>query len=297
MLQALRLPPLFVSRILPRLFPGLLLLLLLPLWTSLASAQDASTPFRARLMEAKTQLDTIETTLARPILEDTALGRLREQVDAPRADLATLQMDVTGPRDATRARLDQLGGPPKPGEPPESKDITEARQREQSLFGNLDGIGKEAQAQVVRADQLANTITERRRDAFTQQLTERSSSIADPFFWLGTISDLPRAGWSLSIASQDAWTYFRLRIGIGPASIALSILLAGALVGRLGRARIAHWRRRRAHRPHAQLRLSASLEVVLMVLHAMLGWPLAALTVLLALAIPDLCPERVLDQI
>ena len=149
-----------------------------------ALAQSPADPFRTRLSDAKAKLDSAELALARPAIDDATLSKLRDGLEPMRADIVTLQADASGPRDAAKARLDKLGPQPKPEDPPESADVAAARKREQQAFGDLDGIIKEAQVQVVRVDQLANTVTERRREAFAARLLERSSSIIDPDFWL-----------------------------------------------------------------------------------------------------------------
>jgi potassium-dependent mechanosensitive channel len=270
---------------------GLALLGLVP-----ALAQDAAEPLRARLTDAKAKLSSIEAALSRESVDDASLSRLRNDIDPLRIELVALQNDATGPRDASRERLDKLGQPPKPEDPPESADVAAARKREQATFGALDGIIKEAQVQVVRADQLANTVTERRRDAFTRELTQRTSSILDPYFWLDVASDLPRAGWSLMLTAQDTANYFSLRAKIVPLAIALGIILGGTLVARLVRRRLRLMRAHLAERESGSSRFRGSLETVLSVLYALSGWPMAALIPVAALRIADLVPERTLDQ-
>jgi small-conductance mechanosensitive channel len=280
---------------------GRLILWVAMLWAGVALAQDAGTTLKGRLDAARGELGLIEETLGRPALDDDALVRLREEVETQRAALTAIQEEVAGPRDAARARLDKLGQPPKPEDPPESSDITEARRKEQALFGDLDGTAREAQVQLIRADQIANAITDRRREAFARRLTERSASIADPYFWMGVVDDIGRASLSVEIAATEAWNHFWVRSGLVSTASALAILLAGVLAARFLRARIRVLRAklalRQAGRPAPSARLAASLDAVLAVLHALLGWPTGVLIGVIALATGDLLPERLLEQL
>ena len=223
-------------------------------------AQDDAQAFRTRLADAKSKLASIETILARPDVDDAMLTRLRNDVDPVRIDLVALQSDATGPRDAAKARLDKLGPLPKPEDPPESAEVKNTRKREQTAFGDLDGIIKEAQVQVVRADQLANTITERRRDAFTDQLTRRTASIVDPAFWVTLASDMPRALWSLMLTAYDAGNYFQSRASAASLGLALGIIVAGFFAARFVRWRVMRARRRIAAKEGGSLRLLSAGE-------------------------------------
>jgi potassium-dependent mechanosensitive channel len=281
---------------------ALAMLVLLAIALPHGLAQEAEEALRSRLIDMKARLGAIEATLARDNLDDAALGRLRDAIEPLRRDVVALETDATGPRDAAKARLDKLGPPPKPEEPPESADILAARKREQTVFGDLDGLVKEAQVQAVRADQLANVITEKRRDAFAQELTQRGASILDPFFWIGVGEDLPQAGWNLMVVYEDALAYLDIRLRTGTVLIALALICVGALVALFLRYRLQRLRLRLAAREDAVRpdrgpdRLLAAAETVLGLVYAVLGWPMAAFVPLLALRIADLLPERMLDQ-
>lgn len=282
--------------LLRRLARSLVLLAVLGLPVAPALAQEASDAYRTRLNTAKMQLDSVESRLAVETIDDDTLQGLRAQLDPVRGELVAIQSDVTGPRDASRARLDKIGPPPKPEDPPESADVAGARKREQGLFGDLDGVAREAQVQVVRTDQLANAITERRRDAFARQLTKRELSVVDPYFWVSVAGDLPRLAWTLSTVGGGVAAYFLSGFGLGPAALALSVLIAGLLAARFLRARILALRVRIEAREAASRRFVGALSTMLGIVRAILGWPMAALVPLLALRLADLAPDRILGQ-
>ncbi|MDQ0396316.1 DUF3772 domain-containing protein [Labrys monachus] len=138
----------------------LLALLVAPL---AASAQDSSAAaFQNTLTQDRKELDEVASGLA-TVKDDgdaaqLTLQRLRESVSRVRTDLVTLQSNVLAVRDSHRASFDKIGPPPKPADPPESKDVTEARSREQATLDQLSGVMTDIQDQVERADTLANLI-------------------------------------------------------------------------------------------------------------------------------------------
>ncbi|MDQ0467498.1 DUF3772 domain-containing protein [Labrys wisconsinensis] len=258
-----------------------------------AAQQPDSTP-REQLTGAKAAIDRVEAALAQPSLSQDALQQQRSNLEPARSALVALLASVIGPRDASKQRLEKLGPPPKPGEPPESAEVTAARDRENTLFGDLDGVAKEAQLQIVRIDQLNNTIVERLRTDFARQIFQRSASILDPFFWATVASDLPQAVANLTQALSQIWVSFRANAGPGPIGIAVLIVLAGALACRFLRGRAVRLRNRLAARQSASRRFTATLDALLDIVHAVLGWPMAALVPLVALKVAELVPEQLL---
>ena len=279
----------------PLLRVVLLVLLAILHWGGGAAHAQQNPDFRQQLTVARTQLDAIEASVGLNPSSDEVLRTLRDQLDPIRNDLVTLLADVSGTRDKSKARLDQLGSAPKPEDPPESADVTEIRKSEQARFGELDGIAREAQVQLVRSDQLAENITESRRDAFARQLTERVSSIVDPQFWLNVAADAPRAWSSLTFVVKAAFGYAAARITPVSALWLVAILLAGALAGLVLRSRIKMLRGRLRDRPGRSVRFAAALDGVLAIVYAVLGGPLAVLVPVLALRVLALVPGRTLE--
>lgn len=256
----------------------------------------AQTPQHERLAAAKMEVDRIQAELERSNISDEFLQKLRASLDPVRTELLALQGGTTGPRDAAKARLDNLGPSPKPGDPPESEELAEARKRELAAFIELDSLAKDAQLQAVRADQLADRIIVLRRDMFTRQLTERVASIADPLFWVNFVSDVPRELWSLWTNAHNAIVYARSRMGIGALGSAGAIVLGGLGMAIFLRRRVVRLREHLAAKKTASQRLAGSMDALLVLLHALLGWPLFVLIPILALTMADLFPKRTIDD-
>jgi potassium-dependent mechanosensitive channel len=279
-----------VARLL--LAPCLLLAILLAGGTSWAQQPPE---LRDRLAAAKATLDSIDAAVQLGPTEDGKLRVLREDLEPVRSALGTLLTEVAGIRDKTKLRLDQLGPPPKPEEPPESAEVAESRKIEQALFGELDGIAREAQVQIVRADQLAENITERRRVAFARQLTERVSSIVDPQFWINVLADAPRAWSSLTFVVQAAFGYAVSRITPATGAGLLAILIGSAVLALFLRGRISFLRERLAAREARSARFAGAVDAALTIVHRLLGAPLAMAVPVLGLKVLGLVPARTLE--
>src|SRR6185295_12860841 len=144
------------------------------------AAQQAATPDLAQLETAKLELDRIEGALKLDIRSAQAVYDLGKSVnpvrDALRAKIAELE-----PRLAQAdARLKQLGPAPGKDAPPENAQLAEERTRLNQEFATLDAVVKQARLLLARSDQLAEQITERRRDLYARHLFEPSPSAASP---------------------------------------------------------------------------------------------------------------------
>jgi potassium-dependent mechanosensitive channel len=283
-----------MSHVLRLLLAPWLLLLVLLLGSGTAWAQQPS-DLRDRLAAAKATLDSIDAAVQLGPTDDEKLRVLREELEPVRSALVTLQAEVAGPRDKSKLRLDQLGPAPKAEEPPESAEVAESRKAEQALFGELDGIAREAQVQIVRADQLAENITERRRVAFARQLTERVTSVVDPKFWINVLADAPRAWSSLNFVVQAAFGYAVSRITPVTGAWLLAILLASAFLAYFVRGRITLLRERLAAREARSVRFAAAVDAALTIIYRLLGAPLAMVVPVLALKVLGLVPARTLE--
>lgn len=233
--------------------------------------KQAETP-RERLTAAQQRLDRLQNAIATPDIEDTALQKLRSDLDPIRTALITLQNDVAGPRDAARARIDKLGPPPKEGEPPEAVEVAEARKRENAVFAELDAVAREVQLEVTRADQMVNRITALRREAFTRQITERNDSVLDPALWVEVGGALPRIGGILSSILRDSTDHVMANVG-WETLLAPVILFVGIWLLRLLRLRLIRARETLSLNREAPPRFVAASYAIGEVFIAALGWP------------------------
>ncbi|OYW32113.1 MAG: mechanosensitive ion channel protein MscS [Rhizobiales bacterium 12-66-7] len=180
---------------------------------------------REKVDATRSSLDSIEGALSVEGLRADDLDELRNRLDPVRRDLGA-RTDALVPRLANaKTRAQELGEPPAAGAPPEDPSVTADRESMQSLIAELDAVIKQNRALLVRADQLSDRLSSRRRSLFTGQLFDRSMSILDPSLWTGAASGLGGEGRSLRFLAND-WLAFALQRQGGPV---LAAITAGAL--------------------------------------------------------------------
>jgi small-conductance mechanosensitive channel len=138
------------------------------------------------------RLDQIEATLRRPNLTTNDLASLRTSTqsieDEARALVATLQPQIA----ASEARLRSLtpeAEAPQAGA--ESEAVTTQRDQQNALLANLNGIARQADLVATRAEQLLQTIAERRNLNFTSRLFQYGPSLLSPSLWQEVVGQLP----------------------------------------------------------------------------------------------------------
>jgi small-conductance mechanosensitive channel len=255
------------------------------------AAQQAATPDLAQLEAAKLELDRIEGALKLDIRSAQAVYDLGKSVnpvrDALRAKIAELE-----PRLAQAdARLKQLGPAPGKDAPPENVQLAEERTRLNQEFGTLDAVVKQARLLLARSDQLAEQITERRRDLYARHLFEPSPSVASPSVWLAagrafggemaSLGELLRSWWDL-LRDRDA----RLR-ALWAALTLIALCAAMAVLWR-------RWRRGTAA-GGVTTRFGKALASLGVLMRTALTAPLLTLAVVQVLELFALLPERVTD--
>jgi potassium efflux system protein len=193
--------------------------------TAAPAPQPAATPARDAVDTAKAALDQIEVTLERRLSEQE-LADLRSRLDPIREALGAAQGQVEPRLAEARDRLNQLGPKPADSAPPEAPEARQQRDEQTRAVGELDARVRAIRVQQVRVDQLAERITDRRRQLFTAQLFERAVPIVDPRFWTHLIDALPRFMRSANYLVTDWWDHLTAVVGLGR-------LAAAALVGLL----------------------------------------------------------------
>jgi small-conductance mechanosensitive channel len=199
------------------------------------------------------------------------LAPLREQLRGEVEILEKRLVDVDN-------RLKQLGEPPPATAPPEDPALAAERKRLATERGELDAAVKQARLIALRADQLNDRVTERRRTLLAGRLFARSAGLLDAAFWRDAA-----AGAAAEVAAardlvQSSWEFARDKIGA--AGVIASILLIGACAaGAVLLTRV--WRRRLVGRP-AETRFARALVAVVELVSITLVAPLVLVAVVLA---------------
>ena len=127
-------------------------------------------------------------------------------------------------------RLKELGPPPAPGAPPESRDIAALRKRLNDEISRLAGLFKRAFMDRDEAERLIVRIRNIQGARFLSQLLARDTSPFSPTFWTDAAADVPLAIDALENHVRSWWQDQRSS-GRWPADLALlAAALAGAVV-------------------------------------------------------------------
>jgi small-conductance mechanosensitive channel len=192
-----------------------------------AATASAPGPAQAAIDAARASLDQIEATLERP-LGEAELTELRNRLDPLRDSLTTALATIEPRLAEARDRLTQLG--PKPADnAPEAPEAKQHRDEQTRAVAELDGRVRALKVQQVRIEQIAERITDRRRQLFTAQLFERSIPIVDPRFWVQLTDALPTLGRSIQFLAEDWWHHLADSAGAGRLLVALAVGMLAAL--------------------------------------------------------------------
>jgi potassium efflux system protein len=156
-----------------------------------AAAQDQASQTRIDGWNAR--LDQIEATLRRPNLTTNDLGTLRTDTQAIEDEARALGATLLPQIAASEARLRSLT-PDATAPPPaanENEAIVAGRDQENQVLANLNGTARQADLVALRADQLLQTIAERRNLNFMSRLFEYGPSLISPSLWQEVIGQLP----------------------------------------------------------------------------------------------------------
>src|SRR5262249_20538727 len=155
-------------------------------------------------------------------------------------------------------RLKQLGPAPAATAPAEDPGLAAERERLNRSFGEVDAALRQAKLLALRADQLSDRVTDRRRSIFTQRLFRRTPSALQLAFWAEVADALPREVETVSDLVRYWWSYAydngRLS-GIILAAVTLMALAAAATA-------FVRWWRRRNFIRRVDTRFSKALAAI-----------------------------------
>jgi small-conductance mechanosensitive channel len=226
-------------------------------------------PIRATLGE-------IEAAMRRGGLSMRTLGELTERLLPLRDQLRAKVTDLEPRLAEADARLKQLGPPPAKDAPAEDPAVAAERTRLTQAHAEVDAALKQAQVLQTRADQLATTLSERRRMAYAERLLRRSPNVLDPFFWTEVVGAVPDEAGRLVMHLRDGWAYALDKGGTTRMAFAALALLGFALVGVV----LERWRRRLALVKRVETRYGKAIAAFLVFARAFVVMPAAVMAVL-----------------
>src|SRR5262245_7170863 len=253
-----------------------------------APAQQAPV---ASLEPLKLELDQVEATLGREGLGDDELTELRDRIGAAREDIRGRAEAIEPQLADANARLKQLGDAPEDDKPKEDPAIAAERERLGKAVGDLDAGLKQVRLLSLRAEQLADRITNRRRALFTQLLFKRTSSALQLSFWKD-VGDAAAREWRSLGYLVESWGRYAYATG-GPSGMLLAgaTLLGLAIAGTV----FVRWFGRRSFAPRTDTRFGKAVAALVSTFQVGLTAPLCAIAVLLVFDSFGLVPPRIWD--
>lgn len=119
------------------------------------------------------RLVSIEGAIDRTATDDTALVKLRIDLDDFSKSLINFGVSLRPRLNEINARLDEIGAPPKPGEPAEPESLTRERQDLLEEKAQNNALLGEAESLSIRASKATDRIGSLRRELFTNTLFKR----------------------------------------------------------------------------------------------------------------------------
>jgi small-conductance mechanosensitive channel len=136
-----------------------------------------------KVMEWQKALEKAERVLNAEDVSDERLTSVRE-------NLIRLESDIQSARDTAieqakelKHDLDALGPPPAEGVPAEAAGVASRRKRLNEDMANAEGIAKEGELLIVRAERAVESIKQLRRIRYTERILMRTQSPLNPALW------------------------------------------------------------------------------------------------------------------
>jgi len=254
-----------------------------------ASAQPTRPSPLAALDPFRFELDQIETAIGREGIGDDSLVELRDRIGGVRDGLRG-RTDALEPQiSEVDTRLKQLGPAPPATAPPEDAGLAAERERLTKVFGELDATLRQARQLALRADQLTDRITDRRRAIFTQRLFKRTPSALQFTFWRDVADAAPQELRSVGYLVQSWWSYAYETGGVSGIILAAVTLVALAAAATV----FVRWWRLREFVPRVETRFAKALAALISTLQVGLTAPLCAGAVLLVFDACGLIPPPI----
>ena len=234
----------------------------------------------------RTAVGEIETALRRGGLSATALSAFAAQLAPLRDDLRAKLADLQPRLADLDARLTQLGAAPAEGAPPEDAGVATERARLTQARGELDAAVKQVQLLQTRCDQLATTLSERQRTAYTERLLQRTPNVLDPFFWTEVVGAVPDEARRFIRLLRDGLTYALEKGGTTRLAFA-GLALVGLAIVAFG---LARWWNRIALVGRVETRFGNAIAAFLVFARALFVVPAVVMVVLVLFDQFDLTP-------
>lgn len=189
-------------------------------------ASPAITAAEEKLTQAEDTISQLSTKVDDNSDSDTSLVDLKLEVEALARSMLEIGVSLRPRLTEIKARADQLGAAPADGEPAEPDTVTAERTRLAAERAQINALTGRAETVSVRASQLANMITETRRELFTNTLFKRTeigpAMLSQALTALGdegtdvarTYGSWAKFVWTFKWQALLGWVFFSLLAGL-----------------------------------------------------------------------------------
>ncbi|MCC2113130.1 MAG: mechanosensitive ion channel family protein, partial [Hyphomicrobiales bacterium] len=178
------------------------------------------------------ELDQLTAALKRDDLDESRLGPIRERATEILLKANTIGNGLAPAVAAAEKRLQELAPEKtKEGETEvaESDAVKSVREAQEKELADLQGAVKRAHVIKLKAQEVLNSVVERRRNLFFEKLTTRSYSILNPILWVEATERLPQVLSSLGLLASD-WIELVASRGAASAGLLIAIAVVFGLV-------------------------------------------------------------------
>ncbi|WP_431308586.1 mechanosensitive ion channel domain-containing protein [Ciceribacter naphthalenivorans] len=182
-----------------------------------------------QIAEAEKALDVLQGQVEARKSDEAALIDINVKADELIQQLLSISVDLRPRFNDVKARLAQLGEPPAQGQPAEASSVTEERARLNAVRLEINALTGRAEDLSIRASNLSNSVTDLRRQLFTERLfehTEISGAVINEALgaFSTEVSDLTR---TVSSWFSFIWKFKRVPLGTAVMlSLSLALVLA-----------------------------------------------------------------------
>ncbi len=169
-----------------------------------------------QIASLRTRLDALSAEVERRASDDAALTDIKVRVDSLIRDVLKVSVDLRPRLNEIKSRLDQLGEPPKDGQPAEAEEVTQERHKLTANRLEVNTLTGQAEDISIKASELSNAITRMRRELFAEQLFAHTEISAEVFSqaassFVAEASDFKR--------TLGSWVTFILKFKRAPSAL------------------------------------------------------------------------------
>ncbi len=190
---------------------------------------DVVASVSAQIADAEKQLGAVEGLVEERKNDDAALVDIKVKADELIRQLLKISVELRPRFNDVKTRLAQLGEKPAEGEPEEAPAVTEERNRLNATRLEINTLTGRAEDLSIRASNLSDSITDLRRQLFTERLFEHTEISGDVIDDAINVFSAELSDFNRTVSSWFSFIWKFKRVPLGTA-VMLSLVMALVLL-------------------------------------------------------------------